>query len=458
MQDISILIVEDDRVTAEMLKKILFSAGYNTIHSVITGEEAVEAAGTLQPGLILMDIFLDGELDGITASKAIQRFLDCPVIFITSSTDCETVDKAIETDPYGYIVKPFVKRDISNTIKMALNKHALEKRIRKSEALYKGIVEQLPLHIFRITPVTGTLSYANLNFIKFFLNNDPSGIGRSYPEALSPQLAETVTRSLSEITPDTPIVRHELKSGDSARPIWHRWIFHGIYDETSRMIEIQCIGENITSEKNLQKEIVRASEREMQQIGSDLHDKLGQKLTYISFLAQILKKNLTAQGFKNGDEADEIASLVEDSFTHIRRIYKGLIPVTIEPEGFIYALSEFASATRKSLGREIDLSIAGEVVVNDSLTATNLYYIAHEAINNAVKHSYGGAINILIDASNGNLLIRVENSISADNKSRPANQGMGLEIMRYRADLIGAKLNHGADSGIFFVEIRLGDN
>lgn len=127
-----LLIVEDEGVTALNLKRILDEAGYYVVHTVPSGEEAVEIAMKSDLDLILMDILLEGEMDGIEAAIRIHEHADIPVIFITANSDEEIVNRAKKAEPYGYIIKPFNKRELRTIVTLAIHRYTLEKKLTDS--------------------------------------------------------------------------------------------------------------------------------------------------------------------------------------------------------------------------------------------------------------------------------------------------------------------------------------
>jgi two-component system, response regulator PdtaR len=124
-----ILIIEDDPVTAQFLKKLLENMLYRVIDIIPTGEEAIEKAGALQPDLIIMDITLSGIIDGIEAAMRINERCLIPIIYLTASTDCNVLQRARDSKRcYGCLLKPVTGTDLHWTISMALKRHHIETR------------------------------------------------------------------------------------------------------------------------------------------------------------------------------------------------------------------------------------------------------------------------------------------------------------------------------------------
>ncbi|WP_165694135.1 ATP-binding protein [Teichococcus deserti] len=130
------MIVEDDRVVARDLAQQLAALGHSVAGSIARGEEAVARAIASRAELVLMDIRLEGSMDGIAAAQALRDRCQIPVVFLTAYADAPTVRRATDTEPFGYLLKPFEELQLATAIEMALHKHAAERKLRASERRY----------------------------------------------------------------------------------------------------------------------------------------------------------------------------------------------------------------------------------------------------------------------------------------------------------------------------------
>jgi PAS domain S-box-containing protein len=137
-----IIVVEDEQIVALDLKRSLQELGYHVIKIVAAGEAAVAAAREQKPDLVLMDIGLPGEINGIEAARMIHSNHDIPVVYLTAYADDQTLKEATTTGPYGYLVKPFENRELKSTIEVALFKHKMEQELKESRARFQAIFEQ----------------------------------------------------------------------------------------------------------------------------------------------------------------------------------------------------------------------------------------------------------------------------------------------------------------------------
>jgi two-component system, cell cycle sensor histidine kinase and response regulator CckA len=133
MTKTSILVVEDEHIVARDIAARLQRRGYEIVGIASTATEAIEEAGRSHPDLVLMDIMLRGDVDGITAADQIRELFGIPVVYLTAYADEHTLQRAKVTDAFGYILKPFEERELYITIEMALYKHRMEARLRESE-------------------------------------------------------------------------------------------------------------------------------------------------------------------------------------------------------------------------------------------------------------------------------------------------------------------------------------
>jgi len=141
MSKINVLVVEDESIVSKDIQHSLKKLGYNVAGAASTGVNAINLAESENPDIILMDIMLKGEMNGIEAAESIREKLSIPIIFLTAYADESTLSKAKITEPYGYILKPFKEIDLHTTIEMAVYKHSKEQEMVKERDLLFSIVE-----------------------------------------------------------------------------------------------------------------------------------------------------------------------------------------------------------------------------------------------------------------------------------------------------------------------------
>ncbi len=128
-----IILVEDEYVIAMEIQDRLEKLGYDVCATIPSGEKAVEKIKDLQPDLVIMDIMLEGNMDGIETAEQIQNIMDIPVVYLTAYSDKETLERAKITQPFGYIIKPLEERELHSNIEIALYKHSIEQKLKENE-------------------------------------------------------------------------------------------------------------------------------------------------------------------------------------------------------------------------------------------------------------------------------------------------------------------------------------
>ena len=137
----SILIVEDEAVVALDLERELGALGYDVAGRSPSGEEALELTEALRPDLVLMDIHLDGELDGIETARRLRSRWQVPVVFLTAFGDDATIERAKAGRPFGYVIKPFQARELRSAIEVALHTRALERELERANETLRAVLD-----------------------------------------------------------------------------------------------------------------------------------------------------------------------------------------------------------------------------------------------------------------------------------------------------------------------------
>ncbi len=193
--------------------------------------------------------------------------------------------------------------------------------------------------------------------------------------------------------------------------------------------------------RRLEQKILEISEGERRRVGHDLHDGLGQHLTGIALLAKALKQRLSSLRLPESRQADKITELVNESIGWTRDLARGLSPVSLESGGLARALEELASNASNLLGISCTCRCDTLEVQLDGEKSLHLYRIAQEAINNSVKHGKARTVEIGLTAHNGQITMTVSDDGSGISEKTRLHPGVGLQIMQYRARMIGATLS-----------------
>ncbi len=193
-----IMIVEDESIVAMGVKHKLEDLGYSVVGVEATGEGAVETALKTEPDLILMDIVLKGDMDGIEAAEKIHTRLDTPIIYVSAYSDEEVLRRARITEPYGYILKPFKKSEINANIQMAIYKHSSDKK--KSEIIKKKVLADFYDFILTAMPTSTSGSDIEMRqlLLKVFSKRLDEDLYPKYVEELKPEEIEDIETLFKE--------------------------------------------------------------------------------------------------------------------------------------------------------------------------------------------------------------------------------------------------------------------
>ncbi len=249
MKPARILIVEDELLVVKSLRRMLETMGYIVLSSVTTGKDAINRATELRPDLILMDIKLPGELDGIETASRIRARFDIPIIYVTAYFSESFLERAKVTEPFGYLPKPFKRRELRSVVEMALYKHEIDQKLQESEARYRAIVEDQNELICRFLPDT-TLTFVNEAYCRYAGKTREELLGHSFMPLIPEDDQGFVKKQYKSLSPDNPLVTYEHRGITTNGEIcWQQWTDRAIFDAEEQIVEYQSVGRDITARK-----------------------------------------------------------------------------------------------------------------------------------------------------------------------------------------------------------------
>ena len=196
-----------------------------------------------------------------------------------------------------------------------------------------------------------------------------------------------------------------------------------------------------TAERDkLQEELLKISEREKQLIAQEMHDGLCQHFAGTAMMTSLLHRSLAARQAPEADQAKEICELLNTGVLEARNLSHGLHPVKDKGEGLMEALSGLAQKVTKLFHIQCTFCCDEAVLINSQATATHLFRIAQEAMNNALKHGQASRVTITLKNENEGVCLSIRDNGIGIPRELPATRGMGMQIMNHRADVIGAVL------------------
>jgi len=208
-------------------------------------------------------------------------------------------------------------------------------------------------------------------------------------------------------------------------------------------------GIDITERKRLEHAVLEVSNSEQRRIGQDLHDGLGQHLTGIAFLGKALEEQLVDRSLPEAVDAGKIVKLVNEGIHKTRQLAQGLLPVSADSLGLMSALQHWAGEVEDLFRISCRFECADPVLVHDVTATNHLYRIAQEAVHNAIRHGHAQNILLQLTEMNGRGILSIHDDGTGFREADPDHRGMGLNIMRYRASMIGGTLEitRGAERG-----------
>lgn len=341
------------------------------------------------------------------------------------------------TQYYNRFMDRLEKYDNSLKTEIA-NRKKVEGELRESEELYRSIMEAAPDPIV-LYDMDGKVQYFNPAFEKVFGYSlgDCQGSKMDFvPEENWPETLENidiiksggnlVKRETDRLTKNGEI-RNVSISGASYR------------NKHGQLAGSVIILRDISEKKRLTKRLLDIGDEVRQTIGQDLHDDLCPHLIGTAGLMRVLSEKLSGGDNNTSELSLNIAQYIEEAITKSRNLARGLCPVHLVSNGLFPALQEMAERAENNSG--ISCNIAGEegITINNTIIATHLYYIVTEAVTNAIKHSHCQGVTITATDRDGVLCLRVSDDGEGIDR-RKVSGGMGMQIMHYRASVIGAHL------------------
>jgi two-component system, LuxR family, sensor kinase FixL len=332
----------------------------------------------------------------------------------------------------------------------AFDRVRAEQRLRDSQRRYEELVESIEGIVWEADARTFQVTYMSpqaeriLGYSPAAWLDDPG----FWTERIHPQDRRWALAFCRKATLEMRPYELECRmTAADGRLVWMRSIVT-VVTEHDRPVKLRGVALDITERRRMEREISEISERERQRIGRDLHDELGQILTGIACISAGLSQELDRGGRAEGATAAQIADLTNQALTQTRSLARGLYPVELEANGLFSALNELAANAETLFGITCRASYDAGVSEPADEIAIQLYRIAQEAIDNAVRHGKARHVWIRL-ADQGDLSFMSVVDDGAGLAERRGHKGMGLRIMKHRAGMIGGilEIRKGQDGG-----------
>ncbi len=395
MSQTTILIVEDEAIVAADLAGKLRQLGYEVAGIAAAGAEAVAQAGSLRPKLVLMDIQLEGAMDGIEAAQTIRRRHDVPVIYLTAHSDAATLARAKLTGPFGYILKPFEERELATQIELALYKHQADRQLREQREWLRVTLTSIGDAVIA-TDGAGRISFVNPVAesltgwkVEEAMGRPMTDVFRIINEQTGEPLEEPVARVLREgravalanhaalVTKDSRTVPVE----DSAAPI---------LDAAGQVIGAVLVFHDVTDKRRSQEALER-SNRELEQFAYVASHDLQEPLRAVVGFLQLLQSRYEDQIDEKGRHYIERSVKAGQRMqTLIRQL---LTLSRVNTKGATFASADLNQIVKdvldnlQSIIREKNTNIACAHLPTLTIDASQIQSLFQNLIMNAVRYN-----------------------------------------------------------------------
>ena len=313
----------------------------------------------------------------------------------------------------------------------------VENTLREREDRYRSVMEAAADPII-IYAMDGRVIYFNPAFSRVFGWTLAECQGRKMDHFVPEENWDETHWMINTILSGETVPATETKRSTKDGTVLHVSVSGAVYrDRNKELAGSIIILRDITENKWLTRQLMDIGDQVRQTIGQDLHDDLCPHLIGIAGLTAVLESNLMKDSPENYLLAGKIEHLIEEATGKARSLARGLCPVHLVSHGLQSALKEIALTTEQMSG--LVCSFSGDVDIDDNTVATHLYYIAHEAVNNAVKHAEAIHIDLSLLQKDGYIHLRIVDDGQGITAGGPSD-GIGMLIMRYRASVIGAFL------------------
>jgi PAS domain S-box-containing protein len=444
----SILVVEDDYIVAKVIDESLKSLGYAVAGMVATGEEAIATAESEKPDLVLMDIRLQGEMDGISASEKIQAAFDIPVIFLTAFSDKKTFERALVTAPYGYVIKPFSINTLSTSIKVALYKHSLDQKLNESEAKYRAIIENIQDMFYR-TDLQGNLTMISPSGIKLAgYSSADELIGHNLAHDLIVNQEDSRQFSLA-LKQKGSVDQYPLVIRDRQGSLHHVTASsHLCYDSNGEVIGVEGILHDFTDRKKAE-DALRQVNRQLSLLSGitrhDILNKITVILGYLSLAETTSTDPVLSDYFRKMNSAT-IAIKSQIEFTRIYQDVGTTEPQWQDLENIVSQLSVPAI-----------ISLNSDIQGIEFYADTMLEKVFFNLLDNSIRHGqHVTEISVSSNQSGDGLTVVWEDNgvgVAADQKEKifergfGKNTGLGLFLVRDILSLTGINIKETGTEG-----------
>ena len=473
---VSILIVEDEKIVAMDIAGSLKSVGYQVSGIVASGKEAIDLVEQTLPDLILMDIRIKGDIDGIKTAEIIQSRHDIPIVYLTAFADEDTLSRARITAPYGYIIKPFDKKTAHTMIEISLYKNSMEKKIKENERWLSKILQysgdaMIAIDAYGKIKIMNKVAEIETGWkSEEVTGRDINDVLKLTDENTREQINGPIARLFSD-DHEQDITKTAILTDKESKEKLIAGTASWIKDDKNLTTGIVVVFRDITKQRNVEKEreklfkkvslaqerlkavskrLLEVQESERRHIARELHDEIGQILTAIKINIQTAFK--LAGSEKIETHLNEGVELIEEALFQVRKLSIDLRPSMLDDLGLVPALRWYVDRQSVRAGISAKVSVDDKIMRLPNEIEITCFRVAQEALTNIIKHSEATHVDIMLYYEEGDLHLKIVddgigfNFFAAVQRSLKG-ESMGILGMQERVELIGGKIKINSKAG-----------
>jgi two-component sensor histidine kinase/AmiR/NasT family two-component response regulator len=450
LQKNRVLVVEDDEIVTIRIRNKLEEWGYEVVDIVNTGADAVESALLTRPDLILMDIVIKGDMDGIDAANKINKYFRVPVIYLTAFEDEDTIRRAKATIPDAYILKPFADKKLKMALDIALCRHEMQVKLKQSERKYRSLFEN-SLNGVAVFDILRDEENTIIDFKLIEFNS-------AFKSIVDMSASEVVGKTLKQIIPRfdgnrifKPLCNLQSLD-DYYRKEHYSHMLQKYFDLGAFLIEkdtLAIVLIDITDYKNVEKDL-KSTLKEKNAFLREIHHRVNNNMQIISYFL-----NLQIDCMKYPEDK-EICMQTKDRINSMAMVHELLyssrkiseINIKEYVENIVHELAyTYTNPEQLKLDIEVD-----DLYFNLE-TAVPLGLIINELITNCIKHAFQpdecGRIKIVLKKDGSKYFLRVED----DGVGLPVdlewqdNNTVGLALVKQLTLQMDGKMGIKSDQG-----------
>ena len=349
-----VLLAEDESITALQIKNKLKSWDFDVVAVASSGEEAIEMALEKKPDIVILDIILKGNLDGIDAAEKIKDVLNIPIIYLTAFTDENTMNRAMSTEPKNYILKPFDDNELRFALEMSVYRNKIENELKKTQNYLELITENM-VDIVGQVDTKGVFLYVSPSIKKLLGYQTVQILGNSIFEFVHPEDLEMTLNCFNKCMetgkPEKIRKRVKTSSGDYK---WIETMGSPVYDDSNQIngavISCRDIGDQINIEDELKSALNYS--RNLIEVSLD-------PMVTISENGEIMDVNSATEDSTGLSRKDLIGTDFSQYFTDPEKAMKGY-----QKTLFYGSLKDYSLTLRHISGRTMDVSFNASVYRN----------------------------------------------------------------------------------------------